>query len=609
MEILHEYYETGGSLKPGWAVEEQLGLSFISSDPETSSCPITAKLLEDYVQTYSYYELVKCLDDLGRYVSLFAEDLDANQYDRAQEITYCDRMTEIYGWLRELQPDTQIVFDGAALESLHGTEGYYGGMADTASEESVRGRFNVGSDNHIVRGEKSKYQETKYYGDWAVTHIWGHEYDEGVYGWRNGEFIDIPAHWVPIDYYDIDFCGWNLLHGYEESPENLYQVWNAALTQENGYRKCLAFFLREAACADPLYGEGHRWTVMEAESGWLDLFEEDGSLRADRLGTARSEQLEQVKKEAEEARKLAEQKGAYLEAVELLDGLMETADPDTEAELRALRTELCWAGYENAFAAEEYDLDAYYQATETSRAFLELLRGEDDRADELLARYRKVTTGVSGRQSGYSYNAFGSLLADEDYSFGYDELGRVTEKTYRRTGVKTRYAYGEDGALCSVEEEDSSFLRVRYELNERGEITKQVSVSLYTQNEYVVSYAWDEQGRLIHVTGSENDSGHEETDYEYDGAGRLSRRTSVFIYGNKMVEPGRVIPACTTDYRYDEDGALCEKVTVYPSNSFYNSKRGKTETVEYSTGWILLDGVREAPAPVLPDLPNHFACL
>ena len=66
------------------------------------------------------------------------------------------------------------------------------------SSELVHGSRNVGPNNKVVYESREMTTTVDYYGDYAVSHLDGYWFNEGMYEWRNGTFYDVPSSWTKI---------------------------------------------------------------------------------------------------------------------------------------------------------------------------------------------------------------------------------------------------------------------------------------------------------------------------------------------------------------------------------------------------------------------------
>ena len=60
------------------------------------------------------------------------------------------------------------------------------------------GGYNSGPDNIPVYEDRENVTTVSYYGDFAVEHLNGWDYDEGMYKWINGVFYDVAPSWKKV---------------------------------------------------------------------------------------------------------------------------------------------------------------------------------------------------------------------------------------------------------------------------------------------------------------------------------------------------------------------------------------------------------------------------
>lgn len=74
--------------------------------------------------------------------------------------------------------------------------------------KSKTGKFNNAADgNSIYSSSRDDVYKARYYGDFAIEHIDGYHYNEGIYKWVGGKFYDVPARWDSYSEDNIYFKG------------------------------------------------------------------------------------------------------------------------------------------------------------------------------------------------------------------------------------------------------------------------------------------------------------------------------------------------------------------------------------------------------------------
>ena len=245
---LHKAYMSpdhfdSSSLKP-------IGLDYISDRLKTP-LKIDEVFIEKYIEKYSLYELIDCLSDLE-----IGMNWDTIERYR---IEYYDRLSTVNSMLKnnpELMKCRTLIFDGATLEAQHGAAGFYENQIDSKDIRYKSGDFNVGPDNHIERRSAENIVEIRYYGDWKIYHEWGSQYSSGEYGWKNGTFKDVPAHWIPYDRYHVYYCDKKLFIS-EESPYSINRIFY--IVEKDGAQLATSFFERDYDVG----GTIHAWIIID----------------------------------------------------------------------------------------------------------------------------------------------------------------------------------------------------------------------------------------------------------------------------------------------------------------------------------------------------------
>lgn len=155
---------------------------------------VTEDFVKEYIETYSAEEFI---DVYQKYIVSYITDTHRSSADlefynsNPQLLDYISSTTRLLFEMPEL---FEVVNYNPATDEV---------LKETSKTETVSGRFNVGSDNHIEWRESELTIDTYYYSDYYVEHRHGFEYDEGEYGWSNGKFYDVPASFVPVDEYRL----------------------------------------------------------------------------------------------------------------------------------------------------------------------------------------------------------------------------------------------------------------------------------------------------------------------------------------------------------------------------------------------------------------------
>ncbi len=172
---------------------------------------------------------------------------------------------------------------------------------------------------------------------------------------------------------------------------------------------------------------------------------------------------------------------------------------------------------------------------------------------------RRVTgTSLGNVSDTWTYNGFGEPAAytaayggNEFYALQYtrDKLGRFTMKTENIGGVTDTYEYGYDaaGRLCDVTRNGGLISHYEYDPNGNR---------LSWAMSGTVSYSYDDQDRLLEVSGS---SPQLLADYSYTPKGELLAKTdgtgttnyNYDVQGNLMAVS---LPNSTEDYKQQRDG-------------------------------------------------------
>ncbi|MBR6822896.1 MAG: hypothetical protein IKM87_07010 [Clostridia bacterium] len=152
----------------------------------------------EYINTHSIDDFVKYIYAMS-YVS-YEWDYKKGEEVREELRMIFDRFCEI--------ADTG--FEATSYDMIKNDDGtFYSENPKAEPQEEthiVRGKFNK-PDGSIYYREVTGTTSVQYYGDYAIAHTNTYEYDEGTYGWYDGQFIDVPASFKPREYYVAYYKG------------------------------------------------------------------------------------------------------------------------------------------------------------------------------------------------------------------------------------------------------------------------------------------------------------------------------------------------------------------------------------------------------------------
>jgi hypothetical protein len=160
------------------------------------------EFLEEYLKTHTQEELFESLD-------VVCDAIFDDTYDESARSMYLSKLRRI----------VYTAIDVAEIEimnvdlSLKGAEGYYTEHTDDyplREERDKTGHFYNSSGENSSYDTKTCVTEYTYYGDFAIMHDYGYSYDEGEYGWVNGEFRDELPSWDRYDDYFLEYKGFHI---------------------------------------------------------------------------------------------------------------------------------------------------------------------------------------------------------------------------------------------------------------------------------------------------------------------------------------------------------------------------------------------------------------
>lgn len=175
---------------------EVLGLT------EETTCKINEEFVTHYLKNHSGEELIDNLYTVYEYMCAGYGDVDEeSSFYKMQEIL-------------------EIATKAAAIElktidfSKEDAEGFYTQRAEEypkTKEWEESGRFYSSSGENAHTETRTCQSEMLYYGEFAVIHSTGYNYNKGKYGWVAGIFYDELPSWEPFDSYYLDCRGMSVL--------------------------------------------------------------------------------------------------------------------------------------------------------------------------------------------------------------------------------------------------------------------------------------------------------------------------------------------------------------------------------------------------------------
>lgn len=143
--------------------------------------------IEAIVAEYSFPEFYQFICDLSEFYNAH------NRY-----LAYEDYENVVKQYLRVSDVKTYTV---AELDLIESDDFYkqYPSAKPQPETTTVSGKFFEDGDDKVETETRENTSTVTYIGDFAIEKVSGYNYDEGVYEWRNGEFIDEPASWKKFE--------------------------------------------------------------------------------------------------------------------------------------------------------------------------------------------------------------------------------------------------------------------------------------------------------------------------------------------------------------------------------------------------------------------------
>lgn len=143
--------------------------------------------VEAIVAEYTFPEFYQFICDLSQFYNAH------NRY-----LGYEDYESIVKQYLRVSDVKTYTV---AELDLIESDDFYkqYPSAKPQPETTTVSGKFFEDGDDKVETETRENTSTVTYIGDFAIEKVSGYNYDEGVYEWRNGEFIDEPASWKKFE--------------------------------------------------------------------------------------------------------------------------------------------------------------------------------------------------------------------------------------------------------------------------------------------------------------------------------------------------------------------------------------------------------------------------
>lgn len=143
--------------------------------------------VEAIVAEYSFPEFYQFICDLSQFYDAH------NRY-----LVYEDYENIVKQYLRISDVKMYTV---AELDLIESDDFYkqYPSEKPQPETTTVSGKFFEDGDDKVETETRENISTVTYIGDFAIEKVSGYNYDEGVYEWRNGEFIDEPASWKKFE--------------------------------------------------------------------------------------------------------------------------------------------------------------------------------------------------------------------------------------------------------------------------------------------------------------------------------------------------------------------------------------------------------------------------
>lgn len=159
-----------------------------------SSHPFDESLADAYIQKYSIEDFVEKL------YTIYMEEYYRWECREVKNEVKCE-----YQMLNDL---LMYALGSRAIEIMPvhlpsaGSAGYYAEHPEEVPESKVyerSGKFNSGAGADVYVDTRTCTTTGTAHGDFATMHEEGYSYDEGKYGWKNGEFYDVRPSWKHYD--------------------------------------------------------------------------------------------------------------------------------------------------------------------------------------------------------------------------------------------------------------------------------------------------------------------------------------------------------------------------------------------------------------------------
>lgn len=460
-------------------------------------------------------------------------------------------------------------------------------------EETVTGRFNDPVDSSIFTSSGTSVSKVRHYGDFAIEDARLCSYDEGEYGWKNGVFIDVPAHFDHNDYAALWYKGIKIIS--DLASEKSAASTEYELPKENGE---FQFIFDDSALKNAISSKNREaiteslHAVIVVTNDYIysinDNVDSENNLKmvinkydiskADADVTSHSE-------ETYEAACALLADGKYDEAIVGYAKIL--GYKDSEEKIKECKYQTIISMWDSE--GQNLSADEIYQAAQKTYDYFMEIKGYNDVVDDTLSRMKRVVIGTDKTEENvYYYNEFGSLISDANYVYEYDSEGKLVKRTYLRDGSIYEYSYS-NGLLSEITDPKG---KVKFKIDSFGRVvSKDYGSGIYT-------YRYDEDGRLVEIDGPEGVYGHDKTTFEYNDMGCLIIENQDLVYGKDMGEPGKIVPTYTLEYSYDDNGDLV--------SSKKTNKKGTVtvETVNYRSAWIITSATPATATIINPFVPS-----
>lgn len=177
-------------------IQKDLGLYkyYFAADNVEQEFRLDEEFIVEYLKVHSFEDFLSTLD--------IVED----------ELSYYDNSILFFNIAKSIETAAKISgFEIKNIELSDETlDGYYKMHMDEYPPTETwyeSGRFYSSSGENGHTEEKECKRERTYYGDFALEHSSGYNYDKGRYEWVNGKFYDELPSWEPFEAYHIMYKG------------------------------------------------------------------------------------------------------------------------------------------------------------------------------------------------------------------------------------------------------------------------------------------------------------------------------------------------------------------------------------------------------------------